>query len=52
MYLSGKGSKFSTAIFVNKTDSYTVEFWFKANISNNDPKFNNANGASTKNPDA
>lgn len=32
MYLDDKGAKFSMAILVEKTDRYTVEFWFKANV--------------------
>ena len=28
---SRKNAKFTTAILVDKTSEYTVEFWFKAN---------------------
>ena len=30
MYLGGKGIKFDMSILVGKTNTYTVEFWFKA----------------------
>lgn len=32
MYLEGDGAKFSMAILVEKTQQYTVEFWFRANL--------------------
>jgi len=33
MYLSGEGAKFSMAVLVGQTDRFTVEFWFKPNIT-------------------
>jgi len=33
MYLSGEGVKFDISILIGKTETYTVEFWFKANVT-------------------
>jgi len=32
MYLMGEGAKFDMTIMVEKTDTYTIEFWFKADV--------------------
>jgi hypothetical protein len=32
MYLGGEGVKFDISILVGKTDTYTIEFWFKADV--------------------
>lgn len=33
MYLGGEGAGFDISVFVEKTDTYTVEFWFKADVT-------------------
>lgn len=33
MYIAGEGSKFDISILIEKTETYTVEFWFKANVT-------------------
>ena len=33
MYLGGPGAKFDISVLVDKTDEYTVEFWFKSDVA-------------------
>jgi len=33
MYLSGQGAKFDMSILVDQTNTYTIEFWFKADVA-------------------
>lgn len=38
MYLGGEGVKFDISVLVGKTDTYTIEFWFKADVKNFETK--------------
>jgi len=33
MYLGGEGVKFDISVLIGKTETYTIEFWFKANVT-------------------